>query len=66
MQVNQQRPATPAPVPVSNKVDARVNLDVGRSLAEQGRLRRDDRGLNRFGPLPGEVFSDEARFGSFS
>ncbi len=68
MQSNQQRPVvTQGPEPVSNIVAGLAAGDFyGKPLAEPKRVSRDDRGLNRFGPRPGEVFSDEARFGSFS
>lgn len=66
MQAVEERPVAQAPAPASSEVDSRSNARLGRSLAEQKRVRQDDRGRKRFGPLPGEVFPDEARFGSFS
>ena len=68
MQANQPRPVvTQGLEPSSNVVAGLAAIEYyGKALAEPKRVHRDDRGLGRFGPRPGEVFSDEARFGSFS
>jgi hypothetical protein len=65
---NQPHPAqTQGEGPASNVIAGLASIQYyGRPLAEPKRVSREGRVVDRFGPLPGEVFPDEARFGSFS
>lgn len=63
MQATQPRPVTPANVPMSQPFTAAGSFVPARPLMEAKRVDRD--GV-RFGPRAGEVFADEAKFGSFS
>ena len=68
MQAHQPRPvATQGEAQVSDAVASLANATYqGRPLADPKRVGREERAASRFGPLPGEVFQDEARFGSFN
>ena len=63
MQATQPRPVTPANVPMSSPMAAATTFMPARPLMEAKRVDRD--GV-RFGPRAGEVYADEAKFGSFS
>ncbi|HSI05989.1 MAG: hypothetical protein ACAI38_10345 [Myxococcota bacterium] len=68
MQANQPRPVqAQGSEPNSDVVAGLASIQYyGRPLVEPKRVTREDRAAGRFGPLPGEVFPDEARFGSFN
>ena len=45
---------------------AQGELETKQVVAREHRSDRDARSIERFGPMPGEIYPDEAHFGSFS
>lgn len=63
METAQPRPVTPANAPMSSQLGNTKPLAPTRPRMEAKRVDREGK---RFGPRPGEVYADEAKFGSFS
>lgn len=66
MEQHQMRPVNSTGTPDDRS--GFVVLPVKQAIMGPKRVTRDERtdGAKRFGPLPGEVFQDEAKFGSFN
>lgn len=63
MQAIQSAPLNQVIVPVLHPSTAVASGPLPKAPIE---AKRVDRGLPHYGPLPGERFADEAKFGSFS